>query len=70
MNKVNKHPMDGLREIDDKDKEIEQLREALEVAEKALYYCSLSPHEIHPMAQAQFMIANQSLARIQEITKG
>ena len=66
---MNKHPMDGLREIEDKDKRIADLVDALKVAEGALdgikrTYRGDVEHFIGKVASDKITIALEQIRKV------
>lgn len=55
------------RELKKKDEEIERLRSALEIATKALKYCSVEPGMLRPENNRQNAVAMNALAAIDEV---
>ena len=71
VNKMNKHPMDGLREIEDKDKRVAELVDALKVAEGALQSMYENGQKQGWNDKYLFSMdrANQALEQIRKVVK-
>jgi len=68
---MNKHPMDGLREIEDKDKRVAELVDALKVAEGALQSMYENGQKQGWNDKYLFSMdrANQALEQIRKVVK-